>query len=94
MRLCLNSNQASLLWIARQRSPAFVTLYVLVRPMLAKLAGWTEWQLSPARLITKAAFKKSPGENHDYQRSGTRLKTDNSMLTAQVIRKARRVPGR
>ncbi|MGC9492521.1 molybdopterin molybdotransferase MoeA [Vibrio genomosp. F10] len=47
---------------------AMLTMYVLVQPMLAKLAGHTQWQspeLIPA--ITKTAFKKSPGRT-DYQR--------------------------
>ncbi|WP_158137265.1 molybdopterin molybdotransferase MoeA [Vibrio metschnikovii] len=47
---------------------AMLTLYVLVQPMLAKLAGHSEWQAPqsiPAR--TKSPFKKSPGRT-DYQR--------------------------
>ncbi|SHO59359.1 molybdopterin molybdotransferase MoeA [Vibrio quintilis] len=44
------------------------TLHVLVRPMLAKLAGWSQWQ-AEAQLpaITKSRLKKSPGRT-DYQR--------------------------
>ncbi|MGC9402889.1 molybdopterin molybdotransferase MoeA [Vibrio genomosp. F10 str. 9ZC157] len=47
---------------------AMLTMYVLVQPMLAKLAGHTQWQ-SPESIpaITKTAFKKSPGRT-DYQR--------------------------
>ncbi len=47
---------------------AFVTLYVLVQPMLAKLAGHTQWQ-QPASIpaISKNSFKKTPGRT-DYQR--------------------------
>lgn len=47
---------------------AVLTLYVLVQPMLAKLAGHTQWK-APESIpaITKNAFKKSPGRT-DYQR--------------------------
>ncbi|MGR5130912.1 molybdopterin molybdotransferase MoeA [Vibrio alfacsensis] len=47
---------------------AVLTMYVLVQPMLAKLAGHTEWN-APESIpaITKTAFKKSPGRT-DYQR--------------------------
>ncbi len=47
---------------------AAVTLYVLVQPMLAKLAGHTQWQ-APAQMqaVSQVAFKKSPGRT-DYQR--------------------------
>ncbi|NLS13813.1 molybdopterin molybdotransferase MoeA [Vibrio sp. SM6] len=47
---------------------AFLTLYVLVQPMLAKLAGHSEWQ-APQTIpaVTRSAFKKSPGRT-DYQR--------------------------
>ncbi|MDW6094178.1 molybdopterin molybdotransferase MoeA [Vibrio rhizosphaerae] len=47
---------------------AAVTLYVLVQPMLAKLAGHTQWQ-APVQMqaISKVSFKKSPGRA-DYQR--------------------------
>ncbi|MDW6005531.1 molybdopterin molybdotransferase MoeA [Vibrio mangrovi] len=47
---------------------AAVTLYVLVQPMLAKLAGHTQWQ-APAQMqaVSKISFKKSPGRA-DYQR--------------------------
>ncbi|WNJ97468.1 molybdopterin molybdotransferase MoeA [Vibrio ruber] len=47
---------------------AVVTLYVLVQPMLAKLAGHTLWQ-APAQIqaTSKVSFKKSPGRT-DYQR--------------------------
>ncbi|MEZ8281178.1 molybdopterin molybdotransferase MoeA [Vibrio splendidus] len=47
---------------------AMMTMYVLVQPMLAKLAGHTAWtapESIPA--ITKSAFKKGPGRT-DYQR--------------------------
>ncbi|MCG9685000.1 molybdopterin molybdotransferase MoeA [Vibrio sp. Isolate23] len=47
---------------------AVLTMYVLVQPMLAKLAGHTEWtapESIPA--TTRTAFKKSPGRT-DYQR--------------------------
>ncbi|WGV98146.1 molybdopterin molybdotransferase MoeA [Vibrio sp. YMD68] len=52
---------------------AMLTMYVLVQPMLAKLAGHTQWQ-SPESIpaITKTAFKKSPGRT-DYQRGIYRL---------------------
>ena len=47
---------------------AVITMYVLVQPMLAKLAGHTEWK-APESIpaITRSAFKKSPGRT-DYQR--------------------------
>ncbi len=47
---------------------AMMTMYVLVQPMLAKLAGHTQWQ-EPESIpaITKTAFKKVPGRA-DYQR--------------------------
>ncbi|MFL7867165.1 molybdopterin molybdotransferase MoeA [Vibrio cincinnatiensis] len=47
---------------------AVLTLYVLVQPMLAKLAGHTAWQ-APLSIpaITRSRFKKSPGRT-DYQR--------------------------
>lgn len=43
-------------------------MYVLVQPMLAKLAGHTEWK-TPESIpaITRSAFKKAPGRT-DYQR--------------------------
>ncbi|NRF65292.1 molybdopterin molybdotransferase MoeA [Vibrio coralliilyticus] len=47
---------------------AVLTMYVLVQPMLAKLAGHTEWKAPesiPAK--TRTAFKKAPGRT-DYQR--------------------------
>ncbi|MDF2152746.1 molybdopterin molybdotransferase MoeA [Vibrio sp. CAU 1672] len=47
---------------------AVLTMYVLVQPMLAKLAGHSEWQ-APLSIpaTTKTAFKKAPGRT-DYQR--------------------------
>lgn len=52
---------------------AVLTLYVLVQPMLAKLAGHTQWQAPPMiPAITKTAFKKSPGRT-DYQRGIYRI---------------------
>lgn len=47
---------------------AVLTMYVLVQPLLAKLAGHSEWQ-SPQSIpaTTKNGFKKSPGRT-DYQR--------------------------
>ncbi|PFG58395.1 molybdopterin molybdochelatase [Vibrio sp. ES.051] len=47
---------------------AVLTMYVLVQPMLAKLAGHTGWK-APESIpaITKTAFKKAPGRT-DYQR--------------------------
>lgn len=47
---------------------AAITCYVLVQPLLAKMAGETNWtkpESIPA--ITKSAFKKKPGRT-DYQR--------------------------
>jgi molybdopterin molybdotransferase len=47
---------------------AAITAYVLVQPLLAKLAGETQWQPAvkvPA--ITRSNFKKKPGRT-DYQR--------------------------
>lgn len=47
---------------------AMLTLYILVQPMLAKLAGYSEWRaVESIPAITKTAFKKSPGRV-DYQR--------------------------
>ncbi|MEZ9230293.1 molybdopterin molybdotransferase MoeA [Vibrio amylolyticus] len=47
---------------------AMLTMYVLVQPMLAKLAGHSQWK-TPESIpaITKTAFKKGPGRT-DYQR--------------------------
>ncbi|OCH02233.1 molybdopterin molybdenumtransferase MoeA [Aliivibrio fischeri] len=47
---------------------AMLTMYVLVQPMLAKLAGHTKWE-TPKSIPAKAtsAFKKHPGRT-DYQR--------------------------
>ncbi|GAL16420.1 molybdopterin biosynthesis protein MoeA [Vibrio astriarenae] len=43
-------------------------MYVLVQPLLAKLAGCTEWKPEPMiPAVTKQGFKKSPGRT-DYQR--------------------------
>ncbi|MDA0128725.1 molybdopterin molybdotransferase MoeA [Vibrio sp. MarTm2] len=52
---------------------AVLTMYVLVQPMLAKLAGHTEWK-APESIpaITKSAFKKVPGRT-DYQRGIYRI---------------------
>lgn len=47
---------------------AFITLYVLVQPLLANLSGHTEWRPQPSiPAITKNRFKKSPGRT-DFQR--------------------------
>ncbi len=48
---------------------AMLTMYVLVQPLLAKLAGHTQWQ-TPESIpaVTKSAFKKVPGRT-DYQRA-------------------------
>ncbi|CAM3831925.1 Molybdopterin molybdenumtransferase [Vibrio aerogenes CECT 7868] len=44
------------------------TLHALVRPMLAKLSGWSQWQAEPQLpAITKSRLKKTPGRT-DYQR--------------------------
>ncbi|MDC5855661.1 molybdopterin molybdotransferase MoeA [Vibrio europaeus] len=47
---------------------AVLTMYVLVQPLLAKLAGHTEW-IAPESIpaTTRSAFKKAPGRT-DYQR--------------------------
>ncbi|MFM2586738.1 molybdopterin molybdotransferase MoeA [Vibrio sp. TBV020] len=47
---------------------AVLTMYVLVQPLLAKLAGHSEWK-APESIpaTTKSAFKKAPGRT-DYQR--------------------------
>lgn len=52
---------------------AVLTMYVLVQPMLAKLAGHTQWQ-APESIpaVTKTAFKKVPGRT-DYQRGIYRI---------------------
>jgi molybdopterin molybdotransferase len=61
-------NQALFCGLPGNPVSSAVTLYVLVQPMLAKLAGWTQWQ-PPIRLqaTAKVPFKKSPGRT-DYQR--------------------------
>ena len=47
---------------------AILTLYILVQPLLAKLAGHSEWQAQPLLpATTTTAFKKQPGRT-DYQR--------------------------
>lgn len=47
---------------------AVLTMYVLVQPMLAKLAGHTEWKAPDSiPATTRTAFKKAPGRT-DYQR--------------------------
>ncbi|AUI88417.1 molybdopterin molybdenumtransferase MoeA [Vibrio azureus] len=47
---------------------AMLTMYVLVQPMLAKLAGHTAWKMPDSlTAISKSGFKKSPGRT-DYQR--------------------------
>ncbi|MBE3660496.1 molybdopterin molybdenumtransferase MoeA [Vibrio navarrensis] len=52
---------------------AIVTLYVLVQPMLAKLAGHSLWKAPESiHAITQSAFKKSPGRT-DYQRGVYRI---------------------
>lgn len=47
---------------------AVLTMYVLVQPLLAKLAGHSQWK-APESIpaITQTAFKKGPGRT-DYQR--------------------------
>lgn len=47
---------------------AVLTFYILVQPLLAKLAGHSEWQPQPSiPAIAQSAFKKQPGRT-DYQR--------------------------
>ncbi|WP_428774854.1 molybdopterin molybdotransferase MoeA [Vibrio sp.] len=52
---------------------AVLTMYVLVQPMLAKLAGHTAWR-APESIpaITRSGFKKAPGRT-DYQRGIYRI---------------------
>ncbi|CAH0529717.1 molybdopterin molybdotransferase MoeA [Vibrio hippocampi] len=52
---------------------AVLTMYVLVQPLIAKLAGHTQWQ-APQSIpaITHSRFKKSPGRT-DYQRGIYRI---------------------
>ncbi|MEF1290591.1 molybdenum cofactor synthesis domain-containing protein [Vibrio sp. M260118] len=52
---------------------AVLTMYVLVQPLLAKLAGHTEWK-APESIpaTTRSAFKKVPGRT-DYQRGIYRI---------------------
>ncbi|WP_261817696.1 molybdopterin molybdotransferase MoeA [Vibrio gallicus] len=48
---------------------AFVTAYVLVQPLIAKLSGESQWQEAPRlSAVSKSAFKKNPGRA-DYQRA-------------------------
>ncbi|WP_105902034.1 molybdopterin molybdotransferase MoeA [Vibrio gangliei] len=47
---------------------AMLTFYILVQPLLAKLAGNSEWKAQPnIPAISKTPFKKAPGRT-DYQR--------------------------
>ncbi|OBT15497.1 molybdopterin molybdenumtransferase MoeA [Vibrio sp. UCD-FRSSP16_10] len=47
---------------------AFMTAYILVQPLLAKMSGDTAWKAEPIiQAKTHSAFKKSPGRT-DYQR--------------------------
>ncbi|MFV0575402.1 MAG: molybdopterin molybdotransferase MoeA [Vibrio sp.] len=47
---------------------AMLTFYILVQPLLAKLAGHSEWQAQPnIPAIAQSTFKKAPGRT-DYQR--------------------------
>ncbi|CAM4106577.1 molybdopterin molybdotransferase MoeA [Vibrio neonatus] len=47
---------------------AFMTTYILVQPLLAKLSGESEWKCPPTLpATTHSAFKKTPGRA-DYQR--------------------------
>jgi molybdopterin molybdotransferase len=52
---------------------AVLTMYVLVQPMLAKLAGHSAWQ-APESIpaITRSTFKKAPGRT-DFQRGIYRI---------------------
>ncbi|EHB5528642.1 molybdopterin molybdotransferase MoeA [Vibrio cholerae] len=52
---------------------AVLTMYVLVQPMLAKLAGHSAWQ-APESIpaITRSPFKKAPGRT-DFQRGIYRI---------------------
>lgn len=52
---------------------AVLTMYVLVQPLIAKLAGHSQWQ-APESIpaITRSRFKKSPGRT-DYQRGIYRI---------------------
>lgn len=48
---------------------AVVTMYVLVQPFLAKLAGHTQWKFPESiPATTRTAFRKAPGRT-DYQRA-------------------------
>lgn len=59
-----------------------VTLHVLVQPLLAKLAGYTQWK--PAITLKAKAetrFKKAPGRA-DYQRAVYRVDENGELLVA------------
>lgn len=61
---------------------AVITLYVLVQPLLAKLAGHSQWQAPmalPATLLTP--IKKTPGRT-DYQRGIFRV--DNGQFVVET----------
>lgn len=62
-------NQALFCGLPGNPVSAFITMYVLVQPLLAKLAGHTQWR-APELLsaTTRSQFKKSPGRT-DYQRA-------------------------
>ncbi|MBF9002917.1 molybdopterin molybdotransferase MoeA [Vibrio nitrifigilis] len=52
---------------------AFITCYALVQPLLAKLAGHTQWQPEPSiPAVTQSPFKKAPGRT-DFQRGIYRI---------------------
>lgn len=47
---------------------AVLTLYILVQPLLAKLAGYSQWQPQPSiPAVSQTRFKKVPGRT-DFQR--------------------------
>ncbi|MDD1794592.1 molybdopterin molybdotransferase MoeA [Enterovibrio sp. ZSDZ42] len=61
-----------------------VTLHVLVQPLLAKLAGHTQWQQSIAlKAKAETRFKKAPGRT-DYQRAIYRMNEQGELVVAST----------
>ncbi|WP_028025278.1 molybdopterin molybdotransferase MoeA [Enterovibrio calviensis] len=61
-----------------------VTLHVLVQPLLAKLAGHTQWQPTIAiKAKAETRFKKAPGRA-DYQRAIYRMNEQGELVVAST----------
>lgn len=77
---------------AGQPGFAVLTMYVLVQPMLAKLAGHSAWQ-APESIpaITRSPFKKAPGRT-DFQRGIYRIENGQFVVESTCEPKLWRVP--